>query len=472
MNSFVRGLAAALACAPLLAGAVSLDPQGLGQALIFPYYTVRSVDGDAFNTFVSIVNTTSERKALRVRFREGRNSREVASFNLFLGGGDMWTGAVVPFGGGAQLVTADRSCTSPGFADFAVSALPFMNFNNASYTGANADGAGDGLDRTLEGFAEVIEMATLTASAPTDCEALRAANGLPSAAPSGGLSGTLTLINVASGMDFTVNAEALADLASQPFYRPSTDPYPDFSAAEIDPHSSGIVNGKAYRAVWDRGVDAVSSVLMAGTLVNEYVVENATRSRSDWIVTFPTRRFYGSGSTVQPPFSTAVGGRIPPCTSQEIPIEEVFDRETRSPGNGGAGFTLPPPAPAPTCIPWSVTAFAAVNGSPATVGPLGSVNLPPSPIDLPSNFQAGWARFTFPEAGSAGKLTSRAESEILDAASGTVTPGSIKFTGLPVVGFLARTFKNGNLTCGAAICQGNYGGAFPHRYTRDVRPAP
>src|SRR5258705_7969112 len=174
MHSLLRAVAATLVVAPALAAAVSLDPQGLGQALIFPYYTARSVDGDAFNTFVSIVNTTSERKALRVRFREGRNSREVASFNLFLAGGDMWTGAVTPFGGGARLVTADRSCTSPGFADVAVSALPFMNFNNASYTGANADGAGDGLDRTMEGFVEVIEMATLTASAPTDCEALRA----------------------------------------------------------------------------------------------------------------------------------------------------------------------------------------------------------------------------------------------------------------------------------------------------------
>jgi hypothetical protein len=470
MHSLLRAVAATLVVAPTLAGAVSLDPQGLGQALIFPYYTTRSVDGDAFNTFVSIVNTTSDAKALRVRFREGRNAREVAGFNLFLAGGDMWTGAVR----GAQILTADRSCTSPGFADFAVSPLPFMNFSTASYTGANADGEGDGLDRTMEGFVEVIEMATLTAAAPRDCDALRSATTLPTAAPTGGLSGTLTLINVASGMDFTVNADALANLASRPFYRPPSDPYPDFNAAEVDPVSNGSVDGKAYHAVWDRGIDAVSSVLMAGTLENEYVIETATRSRTDWIVTFPTRRFYSSGGTVSAPFSIAVGGSTPPCTTKEIPIPEFFNRETRSVTPGQVDFPVPPPGPAPTCLPWHVMAFAISNREPHnTIGPFGSANLPLRPLErsIPSTFQAGWGRFTIPESGNGGQLVSGAQSVIFDTATGTTTTGPIKFIGLPLLGFMARTFKNGNLVCTASVCQGNYGGAFPHRYMRVVGPA-
>ena len=59
------------------AGAVSLNPDGLGQALIYPYYTVRSVEGgNALNTYVSVVNHTSDAKAVRVRGREGRAAKE------------------------------------------------------------------------------------------------------------------------------------------------------------------------------------------------------------------------------------------------------------------------------------------------------------------------------------------------------------------------------------------------------------
>ena len=337
MSAIIRALAACLAIAPLACGAVSLDPQGVGQALIFPYYTVRSTDGNAFNTFVSIANSSADAKALRVRFREGRNSREVASFNLFLAPGGIWTGALVPSGDGARLVSADQSCTSPAFAS-APGSLPFLDFSDASYAGANADGAGTGLDRTREGYVEAIEMATLTGASaqqaaftgtslatPANCGALRNAATLETAAPSGGLSGTLTVINVDAGRDFTVNADALANLASRPFYRPIADPYPDFDVTEVDAYSTGIVEGKVYRATWSRGVDAVSSALIASVIENEFVIDAATRSRTDWIVTLPTRRFYGSGTTVAAPFSPPFSDTA--CPSQEVLLNDLFNRE-------------------------------------------------------------------------------------------------------------------------------------------------
>ena len=50
-------LAAALAaCLSPDAHAVRLDPDGVGQALIFPYYTARSSGPNPLNTYVSIVN--------------------------------------------------------------------------------------------------------------------------------------------------------------------------------------------------------------------------------------------------------------------------------------------------------------------------------------------------------------------------------------------------------------------------------
>ena len=84
------------------AEAVMVNPNGLGQVLIYPYYTVRNgynlggVSAAPFNTLLSIVNTTNSTKAVKVRFREGKASAEVLDFNVFLSPYDMWTAAVEP----------------------------------------------------------------------------------------------------------------------------------------------------------------------------------------------------------------------------------------------------------------------------------------------------------------------------------------------------------------------------------------
>ncbi len=85
------------------ADAVMVNPNGLGQVLIYPYYTVRSPAGAglaSYNTLLSIVNTTTSTKAVKVRFREGKASAEVLDFNVFLSPLDVWTAAVEPLGAG------------------------------------------------------------------------------------------------------------------------------------------------------------------------------------------------------------------------------------------------------------------------------------------------------------------------------------------------------------------------------------
>lgn len=53
--------------------AVHLDPGGRGQVLVYPYYTVNSGQ----QTLLSVTNTASVAQAVRVRFREGYNGRDV-----------------------------------------------------------------------------------------------------------------------------------------------------------------------------------------------------------------------------------------------------------------------------------------------------------------------------------------------------------------------------------------------------------
>ena len=68
-----------LATAPALA--VRVNPDGHGQALIYPYYTARAtISGKSFVTALSVVNTMSKPKVVRVRLYEGRAGAEVYDF--------------------------------------------------------------------------------------------------------------------------------------------------------------------------------------------------------------------------------------------------------------------------------------------------------------------------------------------------------------------------------------------------------
>src|ERR1035437_11198582 len=83
-------VAAALGTVAGAAQAVNLGNDGQGIVLIYPYYTVqKKVEGalgtTAFDTYITVVNSDSTNgKAVKVRFLEGKNSVEVLDFNLYL----------------------------------------------------------------------------------------------------------------------------------------------------------------------------------------------------------------------------------------------------------------------------------------------------------------------------------------------------------------------------------------------------
>ena len=72
------------------ASAVTLNPRGIGQALVYPYYTVNAGQ----DTLVSIVNSGDTGKAVEVRYREGYNARVVLQFVVFLSPHDVWTASL------------------------------------------------------------------------------------------------------------------------------------------------------------------------------------------------------------------------------------------------------------------------------------------------------------------------------------------------------------------------------------------
>jgi hypothetical protein len=251
-------LAAAVAAgilAPMSSHAVNVSLDGSGQALLYPYYNVN--DGNV--TFISVTNTTSVAKAVKVRFREGAGSEDVFDFSLYLSPEDVWVAAVSRTGDSVNLaVPADTSCSVP-----AASVLATVAFNP---TRIHADYTGDIPNRLSEGHIEIIEMAELptiaqgavaediavavthdqTVSPPTpvDCtvpttfssaqtwailDDTTAGGNVPITAggvsqdftpPGGGLIGNAAVFNPSSGVYFPYNATALNQYAENPIWWP------------------------------------------------------------------------------------------------------------------------------------------------------------------------------------------------------------------------------------------------------------
>ncbi len=496
MNTFKRkALASAVLGTLGVAGsahAIYQDPSGLGEALVYPYYTVNSDPvGNPFNTLISIVNTTSTVKIVKFRFHEGKASKEVLDFNVYLSPNDMWTAAVIPAGTDAStpahLLTSDKSCTNP------VIPAAGQDFLNYDYSGANADPLAATLDRTREGYLEVFEMATLVGSPAA--AATHGSSGAPScaglvgsnlaltaflSAPTGGLMGTGTIINVLSGRDTMYNARAFGAWSTVQNYDDTGSPIPNFSqtfpptSLTVTPATSSVFFGTyanvlATTFTVSAGVQAASATMMHTDVLNEYILDSATNSNTDWVFTFPTKRYFVDDVTAVTPF-TAVLTANGAC---ELIGLTYFNREEASTtvSNNGVFSPTPPGTPGASLC-WESTVLSIRNGSanapsspsvPSLV--LGSQNT--KAVTLTSTFQNGWmdVHFTGTNSGPAGTGLPALATSTVSVGGAAAAAGAFTYHGLPVVGFMVRTFTNGTLSCaGGATCQGNYLGNAGHAF--------
>jgi hypothetical protein len=495
MNTFKRkSLYAALAGVSALgvtgaAQAVNLNPDGLGQVLIYPYYTTRAdPGGSAYTSLLSVVNTTSSAKAVKVRFLEGKNSREVLDFNLFLSKHDVWTAAIFSSAGvgggvglGAAVGTFDKSCTIPPIPG--ITGAQFVNF---AYSGSNSDKGGTSLDRTREGYVEIIEMATFTTASTTSqivthvggvpgqngfvCDDLTDAQAQSDAfGVSGGLFGGMTLIDVGAGTDFTEDAVALDNYVQfgNQIYNPAGSILPDLQQAF--PAVSQVINviqgggGSVFTSSWTPGTaDPVSAVLMHSNVMNEFVLDAGTKSGTDWVVTFPTKRYYVNTGTGNAPklFQRNFNQTDGSCDDVSL---NIYDREERTTSTPTV-FSPPPPTQT-NSICWEANVVTFNNSN-----VLGSSNS----ANISTTFQNGWLNLGFPTGISGASATVHelinTTNTLIVGLFGSVSSGNtVTYIGLPVVGFAVQTFSNGVLpvvspTATTTNVLSNYGGNFIHKY--------
>jgi len=443
MNTFsIKPLRVALAGLGVLtlagtAEAVMVNPNGLGQVLIYPYYTVRASNAPSagqFNTLLSIVNTTGSTKAVKVRFREGAASKEVLDFNVFLSPHDVWTASVTPSGdAGASIATVDNSCTIPKLLG---NPQEFRTFDSdADIIGTSRPG------RVTEGYFEVFEMATYdpadpvavnsthSGGVPLNCaavtDAAAAVNPLP---PTGGLSGEASLINVQGGELYSEDATALTQFwdqtATTGSYSTTADDTPTF--ANAFPNASAVDSlGRIITGGFDTGELASTAALQRQAVINEFSLTDATLSGTDWVVTMPTKHHLVTETTAISPFQNRLT-RNGACDDVTFTL---YDREEFATQAAGADFSPSPPAGAGSQLCWeaNVIAFARPSTN-VTIGAnlLGSANR----VDLTTDKAAGWMQLTF-RAGAINGATFGTAG--YDPQTGVTFTPDATFSGLPVI---------------------------------------
>lgn len=446
------------------AGAVNVNHDGLGEVLIYPYYTVRAGQ----TTLISVVNTTSLAKAVKVRILEGKNTAEVLDFNLFLSAKDVWTAAIVVDGDGAKIVTNDKSCTNPRIP------AGGQAFRNTAYVSDAA--ALRTLDRTREGYLELIEMATIEPGSDTE-EDVTHVNGVPACKlvsnaavvanagdygpTSGGLFGAGSIVG--NNMSTGYNATAIEGFDWRGGVTASGTLTPNLAGGN---NTTGVVvdspNAGTTRIVsanFSNSIDAVSATIMHSVAMGEYAYGDGTLA-TDWVITMPTKRPHVNGvaSAIRPfqrIWNTSTG-----VSCSDVTLVS-HDREE------GMGTTLDDFSPLPPegvnslCYEANVISFGGLTGGASNV--VRSTNAVGYAAYQSTPGGGGWAEITFGTGSFVPLLPALATSQtslVTAAGIGAPVTGPVTFYGLPTVGFsiVSATFP--------AAAASNYNSSYSLNFKR------
>ena len=432
-----------------------VNPAKTGEVIMFPFYNADN--GNATN--MHIVNTTDEVKAMKVRFVEYKNSEEVLDFNLYLSPNDHFAFGVVknPNGDGAAVITSDNSCTVPALGsangEFSgtteeiggatVRTQPFVN-----YQYANSSDADSSMARTLTGHVEVIEMGVVTGAAQA-AAATHGATGVPAScatlvttwstgawatdadtamgAPSGGVYGLAYHINVTEAAAFGFEPTAIDNWGTAIQHTNPGSLLPSLASGDVD----GMVNsggGSFTEVEFGSGQQATSGILATTSIANDVMLNSAIGGQTDWVVTFPTKRFHvdlagqGIPAPIAPFKGAWVGGPVESPACETVQVNQ-YDREEQITQPAPDGFSPAPPAAAALSVCQEVAVIAMGTATDSAL----KVETGKSNLTFP--YSEGWMEMNFAQS------------------AGTATAGQT-VDGLPAIGFAAYKVSNGAMSYG------------------------
>ena len=470
MKKNILSLAVAASVAGTSAqAAMYLNPEGTGEVLLFPYYNAEGSN----ETSIHIVNTTSDAKAVKVRILEYVNSQEVLDFNLYMSAEDHFAFTIFadPNGTGGALITRDNSCTVPALGDATAGVPGYTTANDDGSTTrvqpflpyAYVDDAYDSVYRTRIGHVEVIEMGTLegdweidathgAGGVPADCAQLVANWSTSSAGvdgawkvdktngigdPTGGLYGVSNHLNSTDAAAYGVEAAAIANFwdDAQEVTRHTNpgDREPNMASGDT---SSLVPDAGSYMTLnYAKRVDSVSSLFMTASVSNDVMLNPVLNGQTDWVITFPTKRYYVNGSTPVAPFTDVYDGATAPNTACEDLTISQWDREEAyvppADASDGPQFSPEPPVveeedgPKPKLC-YETNTIAAGSGTASALNAVMTTDTTLNAgVNLTFPYAEGWQRVAFSETGNE-----------LASTSGTTLHG------LPAIGFAAFKYTN------------------------------
>ncbi|MDA9988003.1 hypothetical protein N9E47_03320 [Luminiphilus sp.] len=434
-----------------------VNPAKTGEVIMFPFYNADN--GNATN--MHVVNTTSGVKALKIRFVEYKNSEEVLDFNVYLSPRDHFAFGVVknPNGEGGAVITSDNSCTVPalgsangefsgttteGADGSTIRTQPFVN-----YQYANSKDVDSSMARTLTGHVEVIEMGVVTGALAK--AATHGATGVPAAcaslvtawstgawsgndtdanmtAPSGGLYGLAYHINVTEAAAFGFEPTAIDDWANGVEHTNPGSLSPSLSDGDDDAMIN-TAGGTTTSVKFGSGQQATSGILATASISNDVMVNSAIGGQTDWVVSFPTKRFHvdlagqGIAAPIAPFTGAWVGGPVKETPACEVVSVSQYDREEQFTQPSPDGFSPKPPAAAALSICNEVAVIAMGSGTDSAL----EVTTGKSNLTFP--YSEGWMSMNFAQS------------------AGTASQGQT-VSGLPAIGFAAYKVSNGAMSYG------------------------
>ena len=498
--ALVAGAAHAVIVQPITNDAVAtqmapVEAGGIGHVLVTPYFS--TANGNT--TLLSVVNTDSVNgKAVKVRFRGAANSDDILDFTVLMSPSDVWTASVERGPDGiSRIIANDTTCVLP---------WQLVEGNDNSFRTSRLDQARSAealAMHTQEGYVEYLNMADILPGTPVFAATKHVnnvapctqavmdtlmntvgitkgeANALGLGNPTGGLFGNWSIFNNANITSYggghasvaAVNA-AGARAAARLFFSPQTDAMADtpnvvFNTADpllnvaagatapaVDPLwldlpdlSTPYVTADANPAT---RADNLSASLAATTVMNEFVATAAGASvpfSTDWVFSQPTRRYavalnYADGNAIYRGTAATHYNTRNIVTARNVSVNGV-----------NVGNIL--------CVPGQLSGFNREEGN--AVG-----ELSPAP--------------SFQICGEVGTLTfNNSASQVLNGqltnntvrimqgtpramvqagwASINVRDAQTRPVGVPVLGFAATSFANGQTG-------GNFGDAINHRYFR------
>lgn len=309
---------------------ITASLEGKGSAAIVPYYTVN----EGWDTLLNLTNTTPNSLAVKVRFLEARNGRDILNFVIALAPNDAWAGWLSRDSEGRPVMrTNDRSCTVPlalrdlgltgdetGYSPSLVGLPPPGESRYTDYT--QTSGA---VGRMNEGYVEILVMgeavhdgqtlhiprqAEHVNGEPRNCQAVEEAFGNSTAQWSES-SGAIP------GESGSGDPEARGGSSYGPIV--TRDPLKVIASLVKQPSGTAAALAPVHLAGWGMGqnlitaqyspwefeptlashdglwsttaLDEISQAMAVVAIENEWTSNLGTGASTDWVVTFPTKRF-------------------------------------------------------------------------------------------------------------------------------------------------------------------------------------